>query len=598
MENEAGDQQELALSQALNALLLDEELSDVTIVSSLDNTRLMGNRCILASRSQVFKRMLFGNFAEATDEEIAIQYTGPVLQMILEYCYTDHIASLAESVKSTITRSQLETQMVEMEISEEERKSRTVQEEREDKEFCRNLSNLAMAADFLQLPRLGKMVMDALEEIVNGTPRLACVVFDETVVCVENVIEGSSNIGHKVCQHALRAIRSNPIQSLWGHTPAATEESAPPDALLDVAILDVTSSHIFTAEPGILELGTTSLQTVIQDQFMRTTEINLFCALVTWVKFSHDATGDEEEDTSTTDSVNATARAAAEKVSFAKELTKCMRLDRIKPSHLHGLISQSGLVDLEQLTEAYKSQALLAERRQVYHPMCRVPVWDDGCHGSHFDPSVPASPTAATTASPTTNFSTTAKAPYPHTLHNVYLQWDDMMPGTIHKWDIRVNAINTSSDAVWVGVVNTALPCREGGASSNMLSPSSDFLGNSKCGYLYGSAVGECVHGGRRVKGLPHFSQQVIISFTLDLRADSPKNGTLVAQANGFNPAILFENMLKHGHPPPARRSPHDIAANNTAPCFVPAAVLLNGAEIDFLGFQSTDTLDPTNSFD
>ena len=53
-------------------------------------------RCILASRSSVMDRMLYGNFSEASDSTIKIPYTTKVLQNLVSYIYTDTAPTLKE----------------------------------------------------------------------------------------------------------------------------------------------------------------------------------------------------------------------------------------------------------------------------------------------------------------------------------------------------------------------------------------------------------------------------------------------------------------------------------------------------------------------
>jgi len=517
---------ELSLPQALSTLLQDDELSDVALVSSIDATILPANRCILASRSHVFKRMLYGNFAEANQKQVTMEFSGSVIRMILEYCYTDQIKHLSDQVQNLLDSDESVSETYPLEI-------------------CRDLCNLAMASDFLGLAHLGGIVFESLERLTNGVPRLACVVFDETLMCDDGVGEEhvSNGTGRKLFQHARRVIRADPVKAFWGQHHSLCES---PSILLGIDNKDAT--------PGIAMVGTTSLEKLLSDKLMKTTEIFMFCALITWLKHGRNENENYHECQ-----------------SFATKMTRYICLDRIKPSHLQSVVSPSNLVSLEQLAQAYQSQALLAERRRVVHPACRVPVWDDGsCVDNTFADA--------------SNLSTTAKAPYPHILHNVILKWDDMMPGGVYKWDICVHAIHSAADTVWIGVINTA-------EQETWNYSGSEFLGNLKCGYFYGSAVGETVHCGRRVRGLPRFSQQVTISFTLDLRRSNSKNGTLVAEANGFKPVTLFENMLKNSTPLRRSPTPMDVCEPCTASSFVPAAVLLNKAEIEFLGFHSQEDI-------
>lgn len=58
---------------------------DLTLKGTDGTLLVHGNRCIVAARSPVFKRMLFGEFAEASKSVVAVVYKGGVLHAIDEY---------------------------------------------------------------------------------------------------------------------------------------------------------------------------------------------------------------------------------------------------------------------------------------------------------------------------------------------------------------------------------------------------------------------------------------------------------------------------------------------------------------------------------
>ena len=75
--------------EAARSMLKDVELSDITL-RGMDGTLILANRCILAARSIVFRRMLLGPFAEARKSIVDIGYRGKVLQALVEFIYLDH----------------------------------------------------------------------------------------------------------------------------------------------------------------------------------------------------------------------------------------------------------------------------------------------------------------------------------------------------------------------------------------------------------------------------------------------------------------------------------------------------------------------------
>jgi hypothetical protein len=89
MQNELLEQPKVTLAEALKALLLTkEELSDLTLKGK-DGSTVRANRAMLAARSPVFHRMLYGQFSEAEQSVVELGYTGDVLKEIVEYIHTD-----------------------------------------------------------------------------------------------------------------------------------------------------------------------------------------------------------------------------------------------------------------------------------------------------------------------------------------------------------------------------------------------------------------------------------------------------------------------------------------------------------------------------
>jgi hypothetical protein len=96
-----------------------------------DGKTILAHRAILAARSQVFEKLLFGSFTEASNKEIQMGFDGKVLQAIVEYCYTDEMALMSEQTEDPCSLEQIET-----------------------------ITNLAAAADYFCFPKLHKRVTD------------------------------------------------------------------------------------------------------------------------------------------------------------------------------------------------------------------------------------------------------------------------------------------------------------------------------------------------------------------------------------------------------------------------------------------------------
>jgi hypothetical protein len=88
-------QTEITLAEALRALLTNEKYSDVTLKGT-DGILVKANRAMLAVRSPVFDRMLYGDFAEASKCVVDVGYSGDVLEEVIAYIYTDSAPILNE----------------------------------------------------------------------------------------------------------------------------------------------------------------------------------------------------------------------------------------------------------------------------------------------------------------------------------------------------------------------------------------------------------------------------------------------------------------------------------------------------------------------
>ena len=84
----------------VNNLLNAEEISDISLIPEGENNDgVPAVKAILAARSPVFRRMLYGEFRETQSNnqdnvEVKLDYSGRVLQLLVEFCFTDKLASL------------------------------------------------------------------------------------------------------------------------------------------------------------------------------------------------------------------------------------------------------------------------------------------------------------------------------------------------------------------------------------------------------------------------------------------------------------------------------------------------------------------------
>jgi hypothetical protein len=126
----AHEEDEVSLNRAIRNLLSNSSFSDVNLQGT-DGLTIPAHRAILAARSQVFEKLLFGSFTEASNKEIRMGFDGRVLQAIVEYCYTDEVALLGEQTEDPCSMEQIET-----------------------------ITNLAAAADYFCFPKLHNAITD------------------------------------------------------------------------------------------------------------------------------------------------------------------------------------------------------------------------------------------------------------------------------------------------------------------------------------------------------------------------------------------------------------------------------------------------------
>jgi hypothetical protein len=86
------------VARDLLAALQDEELTDVYLVGG-DGVQVPTCRFVLAARSKVLKRMLYGSFREAKSSTICMMgYDSSVLRAVVDYCYGSDITKFRASL--------------------------------------------------------------------------------------------------------------------------------------------------------------------------------------------------------------------------------------------------------------------------------------------------------------------------------------------------------------------------------------------------------------------------------------------------------------------------------------------------------------------
>lgn len=159
-----------SLSHDISYLLHDEEIADIRLIPENTDgndtiTAVPTIKAILAARSPVFRRMLYGEFRETQSNsqenvEVKLDYSGRVLQLLVEFCFTDKLHSLnskkcgSSSNKDTTSGLSLE-----------------------DK--ARLLTNLSGAGHYFDIAKMEEDIKQQLSDMMLEQPSLACAVLDE-----------------------------------------------------------------------------------------------------------------------------------------------------------------------------------------------------------------------------------------------------------------------------------------------------------------------------------------------------------------------------------------------------------------------------------
>jgi BTB/POZ domain len=148
---------ELSIEEAFALALTDGTFHDITLQAS-DGVPVPANRTILALRSPVFRKMIFGNFQEATGGIIVnVDYPEPVVTALVEYIHTNKVNPVVELDAVNSNSDEI---------------PKAYQEE------FQTLLTLTAAAAYYGLPKLCHEVQQCLSSYVMACPLLASAVLE------------------------------------------------------------------------------------------------------------------------------------------------------------------------------------------------------------------------------------------------------------------------------------------------------------------------------------------------------------------------------------------------------------------------------------
>lgn len=270
------------------------------------------SRTILSMRSQVFRKMFYGQFKESgSPHNVHLNFSSETIGSIVAYCYSDDAGT--KSVDSSTTVNEAEV---------------------------REMVRLRSAADFFALSELRENLTELLYSWMAKHPALVCTVVDELSAVGE--VDGTFR---EICFHILK---------LKGET-----------ALLPADVHETGT--------GILACSPLVLAKILSEEVVGEDDDLIVRCLRAWEepnKISRN--GDENpelvEELSTRDGRKpedqepniSDANGCESQYIAAKEVADRVRLNLISPSTLVDLLS-SKLFQKEQIYEAFKEQALFAE---------------------------------------------------------------------------------------------------------------------------------------------------------------------------------------------------------------------------------------------
>ncbi len=383
----------------IHSLLNDEDLTDIYLIpESKDGedenetiTAVPAIKALLAARSPVFRRCLYGEWRETQSKsnkdddvlQVKLDYSGRVLQLLVEFCFTDKLASLTDDSNDKIS-------------STLERKVRL-------------LTKLNGAAHYFDIPKLEQDIKSLLKGMMSQHPSLACAILDEASKMLS---------GEELGFLAMERIRNLPKAALllWNHNHQRSHDnnSSSMSPTSYASTVTNAANNAYTGcgwgeLGGVISLNASLLEQVIFDEQSSASELTKFLCLQKWVEgcrhvvsldefelprklddSGNNACEDEEDEILSSrtpkprqlHSENAKSEKAdvsppppppykddalsdgqhEQRLLIARHLAEKLDLSLIPASDLSSTITESNLISTHDLYQAYRLQALNAER--------------------------------------------------------------------------------------------------------------------------------------------------------------------------------------------------------------------------------------------
>ncbi|KAL7454208.1 hypothetical protein ACHAWC_005848 [Mediolabrus comicus] len=393
----------------IHSLLNDDDLTDIHLIPDSkdcdgDNgddendtiTAVPAIKALLAARSPVFRRCLYGEWRDSQSSnqnedgvlQMKLDYSGRVLQLLVEFCFTDKLASLTVNSTNNSNTNSMPEQKV------------------------RLLTKLNGAAHYFDIPKLEQDIQTQLKDMMLQHPSLACAILDEASKMLS---------GEELGLLAMSRIRSLPKAALLHfkqtthHHHQSSHSSGHqsyPSTVTNAANNTYTGCG-WGECGGVISLNASLLEQVIFDDQSSASELTKFLCLQKWVEgCRHIVSVDEFDlprkmDDSADNNVEAEEEEEEEdeilssrtpklqhskhpsksdnmmsqppspplykddalsdgqheqRLIIARHLAEKLDLSLIPASDLSSTITESNLISAHNLYQAYRLQALNAER--------------------------------------------------------------------------------------------------------------------------------------------------------------------------------------------------------------------------------------------
>jgi len=305
---------------------------------------------------------------------VKLDYSGRVLQLLVEFCFTDELTSLITKNSSGAST---------------DANSSTPEEK------ARLLTNLSGAAHYFDIPKLENDIKVQLDCMMLEHPSLACAILDESSKILS---------GEELVIIAMERIRARPKAALlhWndGVLSSGDTRSGAVSPTFGSIIARSSSTCAWGEKGGVVSLNASLLEQVIFDDQFTASELTKFLCLQKWVEgCQHEVISEDidlpqkmldadeilssrtpqqasrkrigldetlppiDQSNPKTQNDESSSESQHEKrLDIAKQLAEKIDLSLIPASDLSTTITESKLISTNDLYLAYRLQALNAER--------------------------------------------------------------------------------------------------------------------------------------------------------------------------------------------------------------------------------------------